>query len=59
MALGQIVEQITHSDTALGNLISKLRKESVEEELENITLAKRALLVFTRIRTNFYKNLVK
>jgi ubiquinone biosynthesis protein len=52
---GQIVEEIAKSETAFGILISKLRKEFVQENVENITLARRSLLVLQELGPTFIK----
>jgi len=52
---GQIVEEIAKSETAFGTLINKLRKEFVQENVENITLARRSLLVLQELGPTFIK----
>lgn len=52
---GQLVDQIVTADTPLANIISKLRKENDSDEQENITLAKRTLLVLQELGPTFIK----
>ncbi|MBC7474503.1 MAG: AarF/ABC1/UbiB kinase family protein [Candidatus Sericytochromatia bacterium] len=52
---GQLVDQILTADTPFANLISKLRREEHNTPQENITLARRALLVLQDLGPTFIK----
>jgi len=52
---GQLVAQIETTDGPLSRLIPKFRREDPEEGSENITLARRALLVLQELGPTFIK----